>query len=109
MRMNLGTPKKTKGTEYGAVQKRIAEGGEVCLKCGSTSNLTVEHIIPVSLLTALYADTDTRKLNYDLIYNFAENLEVLCKYCNTQKGGRLDMRHPKTLPLLKEVIRQVEK
>jgi 5-methylcytosine-specific restriction endonuclease McrA len=105
---NIGTPKKTRGTAYGAVQKRISDGDEICAKCGTDKLLTVEHIVPVGLLLDLYADIDTKELGYDLIYNYPENLEIFCKYCNKQKGGRLDMRHPKTLLLLKEALRQVE-
>ncbi len=44
--------------------------GGKCALCGSTENLQIDHIIPV-----IYNGT-----------NDADNLQVLCKACNTSKG-----------------------
>lgn len=104
----IGEKTKTKGTYYGLLQERIAFGGEACRICGTRERLTVEHIVPINLLLQLYQDVDTKRLRYNLVYNYDENFEILCKYHNVLKGGKLDMRNPKTLPLLKKAIEDVE-
>lgn len=50
-----------------------AEGGLVCLYCGSTDNLTTDHIIPKSKGGS----------------NRSENFQILCARCNKKKGNRL--------------------
>ena len=47
--------------------------GEICKKCESTENLSLDHIIPVS------------KEGEDSL----ENLQVLCKSCNSKKSNSL--------------------
>lgn len=77
-------------------QKKAKEGGE-CRKCHREfSMLTVEHIINVNFLqqTGLY----------DVAINDEENFDLYCHGCNHFKGGRLDMSHPKTVPLLKKYV-----
>lgn len=49
-----------------------ARDNYICLKCGTTKNLTVDHIIPVSKGGS--SDDD--------------NLQTLCYACNTSKGNR---------------------
>lgn len=55
----------------------FARDGNKCCKCPSTTNLTVDHIIPV-----VEGGSD------DL-----ENLQTLCKSCNSRKGGRMPQPH----------------
>lgn len=54
-------------------QKLIAKHGK-CAECGSTENLTVDHIIPLSRGGT----------------NAPENLSVLCVSCNKRKGNRIN-------------------
>lgn len=44
----------------------------ICVGCGETRNLTVDHIIP-----AIKGGSDS-----------AENLQILCRSCNSKKGTR---------------------
>jgi hypothetical protein len=52
----------------------ISKYGEKCMKCKSENNIEVDHIIP-------YSWDKSISLNYD-------NLQLLCKTCNTQKSNR---------------------
>lgn len=47
--------------------------GYACLKCGATEDLTLDHVHPWSL-----GGPDT-----------AENLQTLCRSCNSSKGARI--------------------
>lgn len=51
--------------------KVYARHGDICKECGTDENLTIDHIIPL-------ARGGTNKL---------ENLQVLCKSCNSRKGA----------------------
>ena len=46
--------------------------GRVCAKCRATTNLTIDHVIPSSL----------GGVNED------DNLQVLCRKCNQNKGDK---------------------
>lgn len=56
--------------------------GEACLKCGDTSDLAIDHIVPVAL-----GGTDE-----------LDNLQVLCRSCNSSKGSSLDTQHTGSEP-----------
>lgn len=57
--------------DYAMVAQR---DGESCRRCGTTENLTVDHIIPV------IAEGPDRLSNFQL----------LCRSCNSRKGGRVN-------------------
>jgi hypothetical protein len=62
-------------TSNPTVRKKIFKrDGKVCKSCNSTENLSLDHIIPVST-----GGEDE-----------LENLQVLCKSCNSSKGGKLE-------------------
>jgi 5-methylcytosine-specific restriction endonuclease McrA len=44
--------------------------GEICLRCGTTENISIDHIIPIHLKGA----------------NILDNLQPLCRSCNSWKG-----------------------
>ncbi|MCX5528998.1 HNH endonuclease [Streptomyces sp. NBC_00006] len=50
--------------------------GHVCLRCGASEDLTLDHVHPWSI-----GGPDT-----------AENLQVLCRPCNSRKGDRIQQR-----------------
>lgn len=56
------------------VSKKIfSRDGFVCVACGSTKNLTIDHIVPIK-----------RGGN-----NSLSNLRTLCQSCNSKKGDRI--------------------
>jgi len=60
-------------TSRSDIRKKVFErDGKFCKHCGSTENLSMDHIIPVSK-------------NGE---NSLENLQVLCRSCNSSKGNK---------------------
>ena len=51
----------------------LAVHGNRCLACGTTENITIDHVVPTSL-----GGTNT-----------ADNVQPLCGTCNTSKGDRI--------------------
>lgn len=56
------------------VRRAVMGRDRVCQHCGTTEDLTLDHIIPYSL-----GGPDTE-----------ENLQVLCRMCNIRKGTKTD-------------------
>jgi len=56
------------------------ERGRSCVYCGSSSGLTVDHIIPISR-----AGVDPR---VNALLNSQDNCVLACRKCNTSKGDR---------------------
>lgn len=88
----MKTKKKSKLYEY----QQIARD-KLCEKCGSDRNVTVDHIIPQSLLEQLGC--------MDERYDDENNFQFLCSLCNVQKANRLDHLNPKTVPLLEKYVK----
>jgi hypothetical protein len=64
------------------LRKKVFEiHGEVCLRCGSTENIAVDHIKPYSLYPHLAMDIN--------------NLQPLCRSCNSKKSNRNEMDYRK--------------
>lgn len=99
----MKSKKRSKLSEW---QDRCKSGTAVCAKCGTKDNLTVDHIIPIAILEPLCRDLgfDSWYLKYDNEANF----QILCQYDNRAKNMQLDVRNPKTLPLLKKLIEKIE-
>lgn len=77
-----------------------ARDGVKCAKCGSTNELTIDHIIPISLLEFL-------GIKKEHSYNFKKhgaNLQLLCRACNSLKSNRVDWTDKRSLPLLQSYI-----
>lgn len=82
--------KKTKLWEW---QQRAAQGGE-CEKCHrQVTILTVDHIVPISILDML---DDTGQMKHEM----EENFQLLCHPCNRFKSTRID----KTCPFTRSVL-----
>lgn len=82
--------KKSKLFEW---QERNNAQEGVCAKCGRTTKMTVDHIIPVMI-------TDRLDEGYEIATNDEENFQLLCRPCNTMKSGNIDITNPKTARLL---------
>ena len=83
---------KTKLWEW---QQKANDGG-ICVKCGcKVSKLSVDHIIPVTIVEVL----DNTGL---AVYDDEDNFQLMCYPCNKMKQNRLDKTNPKTIPLLKK-------
>ena len=94
--------KKKKHTKLYEWQMRCNEGLEKC-KCGETRDLTVDHIVPVTILEQFNMEYT------EVLYDMEDNFEILCRYCNRQKGGNLDMRNPKTYVILERMTERAKK
>lgn len=91
---------KKKGRRYIeiAFTAVAARDGAKCNRCKREDTLTLDHIVPVWLITQLLG------LLRSQAYDDVENLEILCRRCNAFKGGRLDFLNPKTKPLLLKYV-----
>ena len=94
----MKSKKKTKLYEW---QQKAKNGDGACGKCKRTDHLTVDHIIPISLIMLLGIDKEDH-------FNDEENFQFLCRWCNTLKGNNLDHLNPKTIPLLKQYVKWYE-
>lgn len=82
-------------------KKKLEErDGAKCIKCPSTNELTVDHIIPVSLLEFFGIK---REQSYTMKKHGA-NLQLLCRACNSLKSNRVDWSDKRSLPLLQSYI-----
>ena len=71
-----------------------------CSNCTNKKNLTIDHIIPQSIL---------KNLNIDPMKTYDEdNLQILCFACNIMKGQQLDFSIPKTKILLWKYLAELE-
>lgn len=91
---------KRKGKTYvqKAYEEVSARDGAECKRCQTTKSLTLDHIIPVSLLRQLLGMDVHNK------YDDLENIEILCRRCNMFKQNQIDMTNPKTKPLLQKYL-----
>lgn len=61
--------------EWKALRRQaLTRDGNVCVACGSTERLQVDHLLPRSRYPHLALDLD--------------NVQVLCIHCNSSKGTR---------------------
>lgn len=84
-----------KGTKYQEWLARTQSlGPAVCEDCQrEVMRLTVDHIIPLSILERLDE-------GHDIAWNDEENFRLICGPCNSFKSGYIDITNPKTAHLL---------
>jgi 5-methylcytosine-specific restriction endonuclease McrA len=80
-------------------QEWFKNNNKMCINCGRTENLTIDHILPEWLLEQFGIPI---KNHYD-----PDNLQCLCRICNTFKGNKLDFTNPKTKILLLKYLNLV--
>lgn len=89
--------RKTKLYEWQEKSKKV----DYCHMCDKKrERLTVDHIIPVSILDMLDITGDAK-------YNWEDNFQLICSPCNAFKANRIDITHPKTKGLLQELISKI--
>lgn len=88
--------KRTKLYEW---QQKVKNEKCECAKCGRKDHLTVDHIIPTSLLGIM-------NLPSDPAHEDSDNFQILCRWCNTLKANQLDHLNPKTVPLLNKYVKE---
>ena len=69
-----------------------------CVKCGSSENLTNDHIIPKKFL---------RRLRGIGISGLKDHLQILCVDCNQKKGKYIEWEDPKVRELMREVAAKI--
>lgn len=89
-----------KGTMLYDLQKENIGKRAECSRCGKVKEVTVDHIIPKHLLEQFGL--------IDELVNWPQNFELVCLACNKFKADRVDLANPKTIPLLKMVIKKIE-
>lgn len=90
-----------KKSVYANLLKEIKEGKfEKCENhfCQNKTNLTIDHIIPIEILQSFNL--------FDEIFEWKENFQIICKSCNFRKRNLLDLTNPKTIILLKEIMKK---
>lgn len=83
-----------------AKKKLIERDGEKCSNCPSLNELTVDHIIPTSLLE-FFGIKKEQSYNWK---KHSSNLQLLCRACNSLKSNRVDWSDKRSLPLLKSYV-----
>jgi 5-methylcytosine-specific restriction endonuclease McrA len=82
---------------------KCKEKNAQCVKCGDKRLLSVDHIVPVSLIKQFLIDSNS---DYDAMYNMEDNFQILCKYCNAMKRDSIDVKNIKTFEVLEKVIKE---
>ena len=91
---------KKKGSRLNLWQERARLEDIECEKCGHKGRATVDHIIPVGLVTQLGLKEN--------VYEDDWNFQYLCRACNTLKAWRLDYTDTRTLVNLRRYIELAE-
>lgn len=96
-----GTKPKRRQKTAKAINRRVIVPGSFCEQCGETKwkYLNVDHIIPCAMLKDMGID----------FYRDDDNIRILCYVCNQKKQARLDFSDPRTIPLLRKYLDEVEK
>lgn len=93
--------KKTKRQSKLFEWQQRAANQEICERCGKhVGTLTVDHIIPLSIVEML-------DITGELKIEWEDNFQIVCFPCNKFKSSRIDFANPKTIPLLKELINRL--
>ncbi len=78
----------------------MANKEPICEECRTPERLTIDHIIPIMILTAM-------GFTVEEMFEDMDNLRLLCRECNTKKNCQLDFKDPRTKPLLLKYLERV--
>lgn len=70
-----------------------------CNKCPRTDSLTLDHIVPSSVLRDFGVDIEREIIE--------DNYQILCRFCNQFKSGRLDFSNPQTKVVLMRLLEKI--
>jgi 5-methylcytosine-specific restriction endonuclease McrA len=82
------------------LEELLNRDGKKCYRCGREEWLTIDHIVPVSILRDM--GVEERETYAD-----SENLRILCKPCNSFKANRLDFADPRTKRVLMRALERL--
>lgn len=82
------------------LEELINRDGKHCRRCNREDWLTIDHVVPVSLIR----DMGVSEMES---YTDAENLQILCKICNGFKANRLDFSDPRTKSVLMRLLEKL--
>lgn len=102
MEKQFESVKEYRNYKVAYLAKHVREGK--CVRCGRVAteanmSLTLDHIIPEQLLGKMGVDVER--------YWDEDNIQILCRICNSQKGNQLDFTHPKTKELLIKYLNKI--
>ena len=83
------------------MRKWRKEGRELRCSCGSTEDLTIDHVIPICILKDF-------GLTFEQMFEKDDWLQVMCRKCNTKKANHLDFKNPKTKEILMVLLKNVD-
>lgn len=98
--------RKQKHTAWYGWQCAISSGSEKCVRCGSHDNLTVDHIVPKSIMVNLLLGIKTEN---EIQFDDDGNFQFLCERCNKIKSDWLELKNPRTYEILENAIRKAKK
>lgn len=99
--LNVEKIEKNKGKIVALkLEELINRDGKVCRRCGGDRWLTLDHIVPMSLLRDMgVTEAET--------YTNSDNFQLLCKMCNGFKANRLDFSDPRTKKVLMYYLERI--
>lgn len=72
---------------------------QICVKCGRTEKLGLDHIVSKYILRMFGVDVEREIIE--------GNYRILCIFCNHFKGPNLDFTTPETKEVLKKLIERI--
>jgi len=79
-------------------QAWLKDQEQKCVNCGATDNLTIDHIVPVDIISQFVEEAKTFNEKW---------YQVLCYRCNKFKANKLDLANPKTKEILTDLLKGV--
>ena len=73
-----------------------------CEICGTTEDLTKDHIVPKWLMKRLPAFGS--KLKGGIHGKHNSNIQTLCRPCNSEKGGKIIWESPRTREVMENLM-----